>query len=136
MIYTVTYDYNNGNANEVVEFPKQTGSLELKNSTPEKEGYELTGWWYVADKYHESDEKFNKDDIINLAATFKNDPIPTLVAEWTQVVKVKVDGTESGTVKAGNVYSVTPAASDKLELDKWLLNGKEIEHGEKNEGTI
>ena len=44
MEYTVTYNYNNGSANEVVEFPKQTGSLELKNSTPKKKGYELTGW--------------------------------------------------------------------------------------------
>lgn len=136
MKYSVTYDYNNGSDNEVVEFPKQTGSLELKNSTPKKEGYELTGWWYVEDEYHKTEEKFDKDATIKFADTFKDDHTPTLVAEWTQVVTVKVNGTESGTVKAGNVYSVTPAASDNLKLDKWLLNGEKIEHGEDNKGTI
>lgn len=137
MEYIVTYNYNNGSANEVVKFPKQTGSLELKSSTPTKEGYELTGWWYVEDQYHEKEEKFDKDETIKFADTFKNDPTPTLVAEWTQVVTVTVDKTKSGTVKAGSVYSVTPATSDQLKLDKWLLNGEEIKPGEKNnEGTI
>ncbi len=136
MIYTVTYNYNNGSDNVAVEFPKETGSLILGNSTPTKEGYELTGWWYVKDEYHNTEEKFDKDATITFANTFKDDPTPTLVAEWTQLVTVTVDETESGTVKAGNVYSVTPAASDKLKLDKWLLNGEKIEHGEDNKGTI
>ena len=136
MEYTVTYNYNNGSANEVVEFPKQTGSLELKNSTPKKKGYELTGWWYVEDGYHKTEEKFDKDATIKFADTFKDDLTPTLVAEWTQVVNVTVNETDSGTVKAGSEYSVTPETSDTLKLDKWLLNNKEIAHREDNKGTI
>lgn len=138
MKYSVTYDYNNGSDNEVVEFPKETGSLILGNSTPTKEGYELTGWWYVEDEYHKTEEKFDKDATIKFADTFKDDHTPTLVAEWTQVVKVTLDENPAGTVVAGHTYVVTPAASNKLTLDKWVVNDStdDVPLGDDKSGSI
>ena len=144
--YTVTYNLNGGTYEGKgtcvrTYFSESWSNVELSKIKPEKSGYRLTGWWYK-DKDENGTEKeidIDTNKTINLEEVFPNTREVTLTAEWTQVVTVKVDGTESGTVKAGNVYSVTPATSatsDKLKLDKWLLNGKKIEHGEDNKGTI
>lgn len=141
--YNVTYELNGGTKDGKDIYKKsytsESWNVDLSAIKPTKSGYRLTGWWYtdIADNIEKKiDIDINTTKTIYLETYFPNTREVTLTAEWTQVVKVTVNETESGTVTAGNVYSVTPAASDKLKLDKWLLNNKEIAHREDNKGTI
>lgn len=139
--YTVKMDYNGGKKDNKENCEKEfdTGivSINLTAYAPSREGYEFTGWYY---------SKPNRDEVllndtIELASTFDDDPTPTLVAGWTQVVDVTVDGKETGTkVAAGNTISVE-APSNTLKLDKWVVNASDANNGwelkpNNNEGTI
>lgn len=141
-IYTVTYNLNGGTYEGKgtcvrTYFSESWSNVELSKIKPEKSGYRLTGWWYT--DTNGTEQEINTNKTINLGEVFPDIREATLTAEWTQVVNVTVDGTNVGTVAAGNTYTVTPAASALSEwnLDKWVVNGTyNIERGENGSGSI
>ena len=140
-IYTVTYNLNGGTKDgEPTYRPtynSESWTVDLSKITPERDGYRLTGWWYK--DTNNTEQEISTTETIYLDKLFPNNNTPTLTAEWTQVVNVTVDGTNVGTVAAGNTYTATPAASALSEwnLDKWVVNETyNIERGENGSGSI
>lgn len=136
--YTVTYNLNGGTYEGKgtcvrTYFSESWSNVELSKIKPEKSGYRLTGWWY-RDTYG-IEQKIETKKTINLEEVFPKIRTATLTAEWTQEVTVTVDGKETGKVAAGNPISVE-APSNTLKLDKWAVNGVDIQPGENGSGSI
>ena len=139
--YNVTYELNGGTKDGKDIYKKsytsESWNVDLSAIKPTKSCYRLTGWWYT--DTNGTEQEINTNKTINLGEVFPDIREATLTAEWTQVVNVTVDGTNVGTVAAGNTYTVTPAASALSEwnLDKWVVNGTyNIERGENGSGSI
>lgn len=144
--YVVTYDLNEGiygkyEGTYVGKYKIETPTVELSKITPERAGYRLTGWWYT--DTNNIEKEISTTEKIDLDKWLKDTREATLTAEWTQVVTVTVDGTETGTkVAADERISVNTAPSKTLKLDKWVVNKSENDENrdlipnEKNEVTI
>ena len=142
-IYKVTYNLNGGTKDGKNTYENsyysESWSVKLSAIKPIKSGYRLTGWWY-RDK-NGTEQEIDTNATINLEEVFLDIREATLTAEWTQVVKVTVDGKETE-VAAGNPISVNTVPLNTLKLDKWVVNASDNSEGwnltpnSNNEGTI
>ncbi len=142
--FTVTYDGNSGNfvisettyEKTKVGYNSTVTKFDPPNAT--REGYRFDGWYYEVNGEEKKIEPNTKDVQIS---SFEDENGVTLTAGWTQLVTVTVDEQETETkVAAGNWISVK-AASETLNLDKWIVNGPDGNNDKTlipkdNEGTI
>ena len=125
--YTVTFDKNNGSANETKKV--NSGEKVTKPSNPKKEGYRFTAWLYENKEFD-----FNTPITMNI----------TLTASYTALAKYTVtfDSNGGSSVPSQTVYEGNKASkpSDPTKTDndfvEWQLNGSKYDFNKVVTGDI